>query len=120
MSESPLKSPFSRKTRSSLTGGIILLLIGGFALAANLGLTMPHDWWAYWPWLLLVLGVLQFVWPGTIRDRLGGYWLLVVGGWGLINVYGLFGLYWGTSWPIFIIALGLRVVLGGLFRRTDA
>jgi hypothetical protein len=96
------------------------LLIGAFALAANLGMAMPHEWWLYWPWLLVVMGALQFALPGTFRDRLGGYWLLVVGVWGLINVYGLFGLYWGTSWPIFIIALGLRVALGGLFRRTDA
>jgi hypothetical protein len=104
-----------RKSRSRLTGGIVLLLIGAIALAANLGINVPRDWWSNWPWLLIALGGVQLAWPGSFRERLGGYWLVIVGLYGLINTYGLFGLDWGTSWPIFIIALGIRVMLGGLF-----
>jgi hypothetical protein len=107
-----------RKSRGRLTGGIILLLVGAIALAANLGIEVPHNWWSQWPWLLIALGGVQLAWPGGYRERLGGYWLIVVGAYGLINIYGVFGLDWGTSWPIFIIALGLRVMLGGLFRRN--
>ena len=108
----------SRKSRSRLAGGIVLLLIGGIILAANLGVEVPRNWWSHLPWLLIALGGLQLAWPGSFRDRLGGYWLVVVGIYGLINIYGLFGLTWVTSWPIFIIALGLRVMLGGFFKRA--
>jgi hypothetical protein len=112
-------SATNRKSRSRLTGGIILLLIGVIALAANLGVEVPRNWWSQWPWLLIALGSLQLAWPGSFRDRLGGYWLIVVGLYGLINIYELLGLTWATSWPIFIIALGLRVMLGGLFKHTS-
>jgi hypothetical protein len=108
----------TRKSRSRLTGGIVLLLIGGIALAANLGIRIPLEWWKHAPWLLIILGGVQLAWPGSFRERLGGYWLIVVGTFLLINIYELFGLHWGTSWPIFIIALGVRVILGGLCRRN--
>jgi len=112
------ESPRSFKSKGRLTAGILLLLIGGISLAINLGLEIPRDWWVYTPWLLVILGALQLSWPGVFGGRLAGYWLVVVGGYGLINVYHLFGLTWVTSWPIFVIALGLRVMLGGLLRRT--
>ena len=109
-----------RRSRSRFTFGIILLLIGAWALADQLGFDVPRDWWNNWPWLLIVMGALQFAWPGNLWERLAGFWLIAVGAWGLVNIYGLFGLHWGTSWPILVIALGLRVVLGGLFRRSNS
>jgi hypothetical protein len=109
--------PDHRRARSRLAFGLVLLLVGGIMLASNLGYVVPRDLWSYWPWVLVALGCLQFVWPGNMRDRLGGFWLLIVGAWGLINTYELFGLTWGTSWPIFVIAAGLRVVLGNAFRQ---
>ena len=102
--------------RSRFTWGIIFLIVGACLLAANLGVDIPRHLWNYWPFLLMILGVVQMAWPGRIYERLGGYWLLVVGAWGAISMYQLFGLNWGNSWPIFIIALGLRVIIGGLFR----
>jgi hypothetical protein len=62
------------------------------------------------------LGIVPLVWPGPLRDRLAGYWLVVTGFWGLVNIYHLFGLSWATSWPIFIIAAGVRVALSGILR----
>jgi len=106
-----------RRTRTRFTFGIVLLLVGSIILASNLGFVIPYDWWSYWPYLLMALGAAQFAWPGNLFERLAGYWLLVVGLWGVINLHELFGLHWGNSWPIFIIAAGLRVILGGMIRR---
>jgi hypothetical protein len=110
-----------RSASSRLTWGIILLAVGGCLLAVNLGMDIPYRVWNYWPFLLIGLGVAQLILPGRPRDRLGGYWLTVVGLWGTVNMFGFLGLHWGNSWPIFVIAAGLRVLIGSLFTsRTDA
>lgn len=115
MSDSPFHNPQARRR---LVLGIILLTIGGIALAVNLGLHIPDEWWwDYGPWALLAIGVTQMAWPGARSARRFGYWLAVVGGYLLLNQYEVFGLTWSTSWPIFIIAAGIRVMLGGFFRR---
>lgn len=115
MSDSPFQSPQARRR---MVLGIILLAVGGVALAVNLGLRIPDEWWwDYGPWALVAVGVTQLAWPGARGARRFGYWLLVVGGWILINQHEVLNLTWSTSWPIFIIAAGIRVMLGGFFRR---
>src|SRR5215471_11521962 len=105
-----------RSIRGRLIWGIVLLVAGGFALAVNLGYRIPRDMWDYWPAILIGLGAIQMAVPGSSRDRLGGFWLLVVGGYCWISNFELFGLNWGTSWPILIVAVGIRMVLGSLWR----
>jgi hypothetical protein len=61
------------------------------------------------------MGAVQMLWPGTVRERLSGFWLIAVGIYGFVSVWEMFGLHWGTSWPILLVAVGVRIVLGGLF-----
>jgi hypothetical protein len=102
-----------RTARSRFIWGIILLVCGAFALAVNLGLS--RDVWEYWPVLLLAIGVVQMLWPGTARERLGGFTLIGVGIYGFVSMFEIFGLHFGTAWPILLVFLGIRIVLGGLF-----
>jgi hypothetical protein len=105
-----------RSARSRLIWGLILLVFGAFALAVNLGFRIPREFWDYWPSIPLLLGIVQVLLPSSTRSRLSGIWLIAVGIYGFVFVFELFGLRWGTAWPIFIIALGIRIVLGGVFR----
>jgi len=104
-----------RSVRSRLTWGILLLVVGAGALAVNLGFRIPRDLWDYWPMILVVLGLAQLIWPGSGRERLSGLWLLAVGIYCAVSQFELFGLDWGTAWPILIVLLGVRMVLGGVF-----
>ena len=106
--------PESRSARSRLVWGIFLLIFGAIALAVNLGFRIPRDIWNYWPFVLIALGGLQMLWPGSARDRLTGYWLLAIGIYGFITEFEIFGLHWGTSWPIIIVAWGIRIVIGSM------
>lgn len=106
-----------RQSRGRLIGGIILLIIGSIALAANLGVHIPRDWWEYAPWILVGLGAVQLAWPGNLTERLSGFWLLTVGLFLLICINEWFGLSWRTAWPLFVIALGVRIVLTSLLRK---
>lgn len=109
----------SRFTPSRLVFGLVILVVGGVLLAGNLGLDVPRGVWHYWPFLLLGLGAAKLAWPAKRSDRRGGYWLIVVGLYGWINEFRLFGLDWGSSWPIFLIAVGALIAFEGLGGRTD-
>jgi hypothetical protein len=103
-----------RETRNGkLVVGAVLLGIGTVLLAAELGLEVPLRFWSLWPVVPLAIGLSRFVFSADPERRRGGYWLIVLGVWGGIGVLGLFGLGWGSSWPIWLIALGLRVILDG-------
>jgi hypothetical protein len=117
----PPQSQPNPSPRRRLLLGVALLLLGGCLLADNLGWNVYGYIWDFWPFLLMAVGGLQLAWPGTWDERSSGFWVLVLGLWGAINIHEWFGLHWGNSWPIFIIALGIRVVLSGIWRpRTDA
>jgi LiaF transmembrane domain len=108
---------------SRMVLGLYLLLLGGLVLADNLGYEIPGELWSYWPFLLLGLGTVKLVWPGERDERRSGFWLVVVGAYGLLCVFHVFGLTWGNAWPIFLIAYGVLLVhdswQGGVGRRED-
>jgi hypothetical protein len=101
-----------RVSGGRLVTGIFLLVIGVLFLAGNLGFDVPERVWSYWPILVLGLGVAKLVTSDGSDGTGGGYWLIVVGIWGCASVFHWFGLNWGTSWPIFIIAAGLLMATG--------
>ena len=106
-----------REIRSGrLIFGSVLLVVGALLLAAELGFDVPVRLWSWWPIVPLALGLSRAVFSADAERRRGAYWLIVVGVWGTVCVLGLFGLDWGSSWPLWLIALGLRVSLDGVRR----
>lgn len=105
-----------RSTRSRFLWGVVLLVIGIVTLLANLGVYIPADFWEFWPAIPFTIGAILMLWPGPARERLGGFWMLSIGIYGFISQFQLFGLHYGTSWPVLIVALGVYVVLSGVFR----
>ncbi|HLF55608.1 MAG TPA: DUF5668 domain-containing protein [Thermoanaerobaculia bacterium] len=110
-----------RGAAGRLVLGVLLLAAGGFLLAKNMGFDVPGSVWSYWPLFLIGLGAAKLLWPGSSEDRNGGFWLVVVGIYGWISTRELFGLDWGTAWPIVLVALGLQIALEtGLRGRREA
>jgi hypothetical protein len=103
--------PHRNAGRSRLVLGLFLLALGGIMLAINLGYEMPLGWWRYFPVPLIALGVWGLALPSRHLDRSGGIWLLATGLYCLIGVFDLFGLGWGTAWPIFVIASGFSFLV---------
>ena len=103
--------PHRNAGRSRLVLGLFLLALGGVMLAVNLGYEIPLGWWRYFPVPLIALGVWGLALPSRHLDRSGGIWLLATGLYCLVGVFDLFGLGWGTAWPIFVIASGLSFLV---------
>lgn len=97
---------------SPLVAGILLILLGGLLLALNLGLGIPWGLREYWPFLLIVPGLVGMVVPSRHLSRKGAVWLLAAGLYWEICLTGLFGLGWFSAWPIFVIAYGVEVMIG--------
>lgn len=90
--------------------GLFLIALGAMLLAVNLGVELPHGVWNYWPFLLIVLGAAKMIFGGERAICGDGVWLLLAGLYGWISIWHVWGLSWGTAWPIFVIAGGLSLL----------
>lgn len=88
------------------------MLIGAGLLMVNLGYSLPFSAWHFLPIPLIAVGVWGLSFPGRHLSRAGGAWSLSVGLYLACGIFDLFGLGWGTAWPIFLIGLGLAIILG--------
>lgn len=118
-SDEPKPSERSRSAARFFFGAM-LLCFGALLLADNLGLDVPIRLWNFWPLVVIGLGLVKLLWPGDRDDRSGGFWTLIAGLYCAISVWRLFGLHWGTAWPIFLVATGLQIVFEGAFGKMTA
>jgi hypothetical protein len=98
--------------RSHLMRGIALMLIGGYLLMANLGYGLPFSLLHFLPLPFIAVGVWGLIFPNRHVGRDTGVWALTLGLYFACGVYHLFGLSWGSAWPIFLVGLGLAILLG--------
>jgi len=103
----------------ALLTGIILIAFGVLFLLDRAGFLdfgdIIHDWW---PMFLILIGVTKIA-SGRIW---GGLWLIAIGAWLQLVYLGIFGLTFGSSWPLLLIGLGAGMIVRTLVesgRRRD-
>jgi hypothetical protein len=64
----------------------------------------------YWPMFIIAIGLSKVMRRGTVWP---GLWLITLGTWLQLVTLRLFGLTYGNSWPVLLVALG-----GGMIVRT--
>ncbi len=100
----------------SITGGLILILLGVLFLLSEMGRLGWSDWWAYFlvglGGILIVEALLRAT---TVEGRKGaggkviaGIVLMVIGGSHLIGFE-----HW---WPLILIAVGIGVIISGIVK----
>jgi hypothetical protein len=102
-------------------GGTVLIVLGVLFLANNLGVFLPHNWWAVF---LLIPAAGSFGSAWSMYQRSGqkvtaGVRGAIVGGVILVAlaVAFFFDFDWGKYWPVILILLGIAVLGGGAWRR---
>ena len=101
--------------RGTLATGIVLIVIGGMFLLSTFGVAEFGDIVRrYWPMILVLIGLPKLFARDTIWS---GLWMIAIGVWLQISHLGAFGLSYGTSWPLLLIALGGGLILRSIFDR---
>jgi hypothetical protein len=104
--------PVDRRREAAPLFGVILIIVGIVFLLDELGIMMLGHLETWWPMLLVLLGVSKMAW----KRRVGaGGWLVLVGLWLQAVQLSLFGLTFGNSWPVFLIAVGAILIVQSLF-----
>src|ERR1039457_1280657 len=107
---------------SHIAGGLILVAIGVLFLLGNLNIVHGTYWIAYWPVILIVIGLVQLVDSTSSSGRVGGGIMLVVGGLFLADNLGYINFPIWDLWPLILIGVGLMMLWNraGFVTRRDA
>ena len=116
------RGKWARDPLGSAIGALILIWLGVTLFLANLGTFGWIQWENFWAWFILGIGALFILevlirlvvpeYQRPIGGRLiAGVILLVIGA-----SFSFLPFDIGKLWPFIFIAIGLAVLLGGLFR----
>lgn len=94
-----------------LVVGLVLLGAGVAALLDAIDVWEIGMLWRYWPLILIAIGAANAYEALRRRNGDGSYFLLGVGIWMLVGSFNLFGLSYGSAFPIAIIVVGLGAVV---------
>ena len=111
-----------------IVGGVLLLVLGGGMLLDTTGIADIRMGRLIAPLVLISIGVTSLLNGGIATDEeerqgrrrcrrndpLGGLWLVGIGAWLMASQTHLFGLTFGTSWPLLVILTGVMIVIRGI------
>jgi hypothetical protein len=110
--------------------GVVVMAIGAAMLFDTTGLMRINAGSLIAPFVLIALGTAMLLGPrnrgrsaadatddrichGRRNGRFGGIWMIGLGCWLLISQTGMFGLTFGTSWPLLLILMGGLMAMRG-------
>jgi LiaF transmembrane domain len=91
--------------------GLVLLGVGIAMLLDAIDAWEIGMLWRFWPLLLIAIGLANAYEALRRRQGDGSYFLLGVGIWMLVGSFNVFGLSYGSAFPIAVIVVGLGAVI---------
>ena len=96
--------------RKQVVWGLLLIVVGTVVLLHRLYYIDAGAYWHYAPLLLVVVGINQTIGYPSPREFGNGLWTVFIGLWLFACFEHLFGLSFRNSWPLFILAWGVKMV----------
>mgnify|MGYP003578038905 FL=1 len=106
--------------RKQAVWGLLLIAVGTIVLLDRLYYIDAGAYWRYAPLLLVVIGLNQTIGHPSPREFGNGLWTVFIGLWLFACFNHVFGLSFRNSWPLFILAWGLKLVFEPLVARRFA
>lgn len=94
----------------TLIPAVIVIGIGVLFLLGNLGIVIVHDWFDYWPVILIAVGLVKLVDSDFVSGRALGAILMAVGGLFLADNLGYLHARMEDLWPLLLIGAGLLML----------
>lgn len=98
-------------SKDNISFGIVLIVIGSFFLLDRLDMINASDYYQYWPALIALSGVICVVRAKQLPEILNGFMQIGIAAWLYAVTQHLYGLTWSNSWPLFVIAVGINIVI---------
>jgi hypothetical protein len=115
-----VKKDTSYEWRKQLMWGLVLIAAGVAIFVDQMDWFDIRGMWHYWTLVLVVVGINKMIGFPTARDFTSGLWITFTGLWLFAVFEGLFGLTFRNSWPVFIIASGVSMIIEPLIQRRFA
>lgn len=106
-----MRTNSSYEWRRQLVWGLVVIAVGVVLFLDNMDLIAVRDLWHYAPLLLVVVGMNKMVGYPTARHFTTGLWEMMIGLWLFAVFDGSYGLSFANSWPVMVIAAGIKLAL---------
>jgi hypothetical protein len=118
--EGKVNTENSYEWRRQLLWGLVLIGVGITFFLDQMDYIVVEGLWHYWPLLLVVIGINKMIGYPTAKHFTSGLWTMFVGLWLFAVIEHEFGLTFGNSWPLPIIACGITMVIEPLIKKRFA
>ncbi len=106
--------------RKQLMWGVVLIGFGVAIFLDQMDLVEVRGLWHYTPLILVVMGINKMIGYPTPRHFTSGLRMVFIGLWVFACLDHAFGLTFGNSWPFFIIAAGVSMILEPFIKKRFA
>ncbi|MFC0168633.1 LiaI-LiaF-like domain-containing protein [Pseudoduganella danionis] len=110
--------------RKQMIWGIVMIAAGAVLLLDQIELIQLEfnlaQLWRYWPWLLVISGVIKMIPPTTAKHFSNGLWEIFFAGWWYVSFNRIWGVGFGETWPALLIAWGVCLMLRPLLDNIHA
>lgn len=100
------RSPFGAR----LWFGLVLMTLGVLWTLDNTGVIDAERVLQFWPFVLILFGLLKLTGTGMARRPTSGMVFLIIGALFAIDQFGIWRWDLGDMWPLFLIALGGLII----------
>lgn len=108
-----------RQARKRILWGVMLVAVGLVFMLGKLDILDFASFWRFWPLVLLVSGLVDVLSANTWKHISEGLNQIAFGAWLFVCFEHLWGLNFGNSWPLLLIAAGASIMLGGVADRLE-
>jgi len=98
---------YPRDNTGGLFFGLMIMLLGATLLLDQFGIIDDVGYAAFWPTIMIAIGLVKLSQPRPDGRRRGGWWVFF-GVWMLLTQ--LHVVWLRDSWPLFLVALGIGMV----------
>jgi hypothetical protein len=99
-----------KSTIPGILPALVVIGIGVLFLLNNLNIFYAHEWWRYWPVLLIAAGLAKMVDSPAQTGLMTGGLLVCIGALFLADTFGLLVLSWADFWPLVLIGAGVLML----------